>query len=289
MTLQRYGSINLRDQSSLQLSDSSSAHFIAFRAPSSVAASLTFQVPGTDLTNGVMVSDGSQNLSLALLVNANISGSAAIAYSKLNLTGSIVNADINASAAIVYSKLSLSNSIVNADINTAAAIAYSKLALSNSIVNADINTAAAIAYSKLNLSASIVNADIAAGAAIAYSKLNLSASIVNADIAAGAAISVSKLAAGSNGQVLETVAGVPTWSSVTLVSSFKSNWITADGTTKTVTHSLGSTDVIAQVFDKTDGSTIEVDSVVRTDANTLTLTASSAPGAAGWRVLILAI
>lgn len=61
----------------------------------------------------------------------------------------IVNADVSASAAIAYSKLALSNSIVNADINAAAAIAYSKLNLSASIVNADVAAAAAIAYSKL--------------------------------------------------------------------------------------------------------------------------------------------
>lgn len=35
--------------------------------------------------------------------------------------------------------------------------------------------------------------------------------LVNADVSASAAISVSKLAAGSNGQVLTIVAGVPTW------------------------------------------------------------------------------
>lgn len=62
------------------------------------------------------------------IVNADVSASAAIAYSKLSLTGTIVNADISASAAIVYSKLSLANTIVNADISTSAAIADSKLA-----------------------------------------------------------------------------------------------------------------------------------------------------------------
>lgn len=47
------------------------------------------------------------------IVNADISPSAAIAYSKLNLTGSILNADINASAAIATTKLAaLSASIV---------------------------------------------------------------------------------------------------------------------------------------------------------------------------------
>lgn len=41
------------------------------------------------------------------ITNANISGSAAIAYSKLNLATSIVNADVSASAAIAGSKLNL--------------------------------------------------------------------------------------------------------------------------------------------------------------------------------------
>lgn len=64
-------------------------------------------------------------------------------------TGGISNAQINASAAIAYSKLNLSSSIVNADISSSAAIAYSKLNLSASIVDADIASAAAIALNKL--------------------------------------------------------------------------------------------------------------------------------------------
>lgn len=40
------------------------------------------------------------------IVNADISAGAAIAYSKLNLTGDIVNADISSSAAIAASKIS---------------------------------------------------------------------------------------------------------------------------------------------------------------------------------------
>ena len=94
----------------------------------------------------------------------------------------ITNAHISATAAIAYSKLSLAGSVVNADVSATAAIAYSKLNLSASIVNADVAAGAAIAYSKLSLSASIVNADIAVGAAIAYSKLSLSNSIVAGDL-----------------------------------------------------------------------------------------------------------
>ena len=119
----------------------------------------------------------------------------------------LVNADVSASAAIDYSKLNLASSIVNADISNSAAIAYSKLNLSSSIVNADVSGSAAIAYSKLNLATSIVNADISGSAAIAYSKLNLSLSIVNADISTSAAIALSKLATQAANTVVANVTG----------------------------------------------------------------------------------
>lgn len=66
--------------------------------------------------------------SVTNIVNADIASGAAIAYSKLSLTGSIVNADISASAAIAYSKLTLTGAVVNADISASAAIVDTKLA-----------------------------------------------------------------------------------------------------------------------------------------------------------------
>ncbi len=54
-------------------------------------------------------------------------GSGAVTSAKI-LDGTIVNADINASAAIDYSKLNLTGSVVNADISASAEIAVSKLA-----------------------------------------------------------------------------------------------------------------------------------------------------------------
>jgi hypothetical protein len=105
------------------------------------------------------------------VTNSMVNSAAAIAYSKLNLSGSIVNADVFSGAAIAYSKLNLTGGIVNADVNASAGITYSKLTLTGGIVNADVNASAAIAYSKLNLAASIVNADVASGAAIAVNKL----------------------------------------------------------------------------------------------------------------------
>lgn len=56
-------------------------------------------------TAGIVHNNSSGVLSTSLIVNADVSASAAIAYSKLNLSGSIVNADISASAAIARSKL----------------------------------------------------------------------------------------------------------------------------------------------------------------------------------------
>jgi len=124
--------------------------------------------------------DVSADVKAGVIANTHIAAGAAIAYSKLALTGAVVNADIAAGAAIAYSKLALANSIVNADIASGAAIAQSKLALA--ITDAEVASGASIAQSKLNLS--IANAQVAAGAAIAYSKLNLTGAIVDADVAA---------------------------------------------------------------------------------------------------------
>lgn len=99
----------------------------------------------------------------------------------------------------------------------------------------------------------------------------------------------ARLPIGTTGQILTVVGGIPAWASPGSSSDFKANWVTGDGTTKTVTHNLGTLDIAVQLYDKTDGSTIEIDSVVRTDTNTLTLTSSEAPGAAGWRVLIQSV
>jgi hypothetical protein len=55
--------------------------------------------------NQPVIANGSSVLTSALITNAHVSPTAAIAYSKLNLANSIVNADINAAAAIADTKL----------------------------------------------------------------------------------------------------------------------------------------------------------------------------------------
>ena len=95
-----------------------------------VDAYITGTVPDGSITTA--------KLAAGAVTNVKVDAAAAIAYSKLALTGTIVNADVSASAAISYSKLNLATSIVNADVSASAAIAYSKLALTGAIVNADL-------------------------------------------------------------------------------------------------------------------------------------------------------
>jgi hypothetical protein len=86
------------------------------------AAQLTGTLPaisGVNLTalNATQLTSGTVPLArISGLLNAQVDAGAAIAYSKLALTGSVLAADITAAAGIPYSKLTLTNSLVNADL-----------------------------------------------------------------------------------------------------------------------------------------------------------------------------
>jgi hypothetical protein len=72
---------------------------------------------------------------------------------------------------------------------------------------------------------------------------------------------------------------------VTLAGNgFSDTWVS--GTTKAVAHGLGTRNVMVEVFDNVTYETVYLDSVVRTDTNTVTLTASVAPSGSGLTVLV---
>lgn len=75
-------------------------------------------------------------------------GTAAVTMTAAIGTGVIVDADVNASAAIAYSKLALTGAIVSTDI------------ANDTILNADINTAAAIDWTKLDISSTVSSTEI---------------------------------------------------------------------------------------------------------------------------------
>jgi len=162
---------------------------------------------------------------------------------------SITNSMINSAAAIAYSKLALTGSIVNADINASAAIAYSKLALTGAIVNADVSASAAIAYSKLALTGAIVNADISASAAIAYSKLALTGAIVNADLANMAESTIK-------GRAASTGTGAPVDLSATQATAILNNLVgdSGAGGTKGLAPAPAAGDAAANKFLAADGT-----------------------------------
>lgn len=125
------------------------------------------------------------------IVNADVSASAAISYSKLNLAGSILESDLGFTIATqaeldaheadttnIHGISNTANLVYTSD----ARLSDQRVPTDSSVTNAKVAAGAAIAYSKLALSGSITNADIATGAAIAYSKLALTNSIVNGDI-----------------------------------------------------------------------------------------------------------
>jgi hypothetical protein len=117
-----------------------------------LATGRTFQLTGDVEASGVTF-DGTGNVSLTTvigtgaIVNADINSAAAIAYSKLALTGAITSSDIT------------DGTIVNGDISATAAIAKTKLDLGGTITSADL------------VDGTIVNSDINASAGIALSKL----------------------------------------------------------------------------------------------------------------------
>lgn len=162
--------------------------------------------------------------------------------------------------------------------------------VADSITNTHINTAAAIAYGKLNLTNSIVNGDINSSAAIALTKLAALTNHNRALVSDNTGFIIeSSVTATELGYVSGVTSSIQTQLGTKLTaSSFKASWLTADGTTKVITHNLNNLDVIVQIYDTTTAQTIEVDTTVRTDVNTLTLTATQAP-ATSWRVLILSL
>jgi hypothetical protein len=174
-------------------------------------------------------------------------------------------------------------------------IIYNELDIWQKVINSSAVTSVngaqgAVTVNAINQLTGDVTAGPASGSQSQVATI-ASGAITDAKVSASAAIAVSKLAAGTNGYILQTVAGVPTWTTApTSVSSVKTLWVLADGTTKTINHGLNTRDVIVQIYDFNSiapFTEVNVDSIVR-NVNSVVLTASQPPPNS-WRVLILAV
>jgi len=162
---------------------------------------------GTAVSTGEQITATKMNLKLEVIVDADVSASAAIAWSKLAAltsahilvgNGSNVAVDVAVSGDITLANTGAvaiaSGAIVDADVNASAAIAFSKLAALASahiLVGNGSNVATDVAVSgDITLantgavaiaSGVIVDADVNASAAIAASKILISGAITLAD------------------------------------------------------------------------------------------------------------
>lgn len=142
------------------------------------------------------------------ITNAQISASAAIAYSKLSLTGSIVNADISASAGIALSKIAASNTnrLVQTSGSTlaeAAAITAARALISDSN---GIPTHSSVTSTELGYVAGVTSA--------IQTQLNLKMTdpmTTNGDIITRAAGVPARVGIGTEGYVLTVISGQPSW------------------------------------------------------------------------------
>lgn len=213
----------------------------------------------------------------ALLVNANIDAAAAIAYSKLALTGAILDADINASAAIAFSKMAaltaskLLESSAGGVVGVATGTGYAKLAsgapsYAATIPRADVATGTnyrilanssggAMSENAAITAAHVMYADangqIAGEATLATTRGGLNiASYTTGDLVYASSSSViSKLGIGSSGQRLIVSAGVPAWGSANAALAT---------TTKTTTYPIVNTDDVIACDATTGGSSFTV-------------------------------
>lgn len=280
MAKKLYGNLEIRSQQELRFFEAvaGGTQKVALKAAAAIGADFALTLPSVQASNDdVMKANSSGELSFGKIQTANISDSQ-VTYAKLSLDdGDIPQAKVTNLVSDLSGKLSTAlndaNIFVGNSSNVATAVA---LTGDISIDNTGLSSIA---------SGVIVNNDISSSAAIDFTKL---AALSQGSLLIGNASNQPEaLSIGSNGYVLKSNGTTASWQPDSGSSSVAVNWLDGDGVTKQVVHNLGSLDVIVQIYDKASGETIEVDSVVRSDTNTVDLTASEAPPSTDWRVIIL--
>ena len=130
--------------------------------------------------------------------------------SSMIANGAIVDIDVSSSAAIAYSKLNLGLSIVNSDISVSAAIANSKL--SGNPVSTNTASTIVLRDGTGNFSAGTITASLSGNATTAGTATNLAGTTANQIPYQSASGTTSYLAAGTVGQMLTQGASTPQWS-----------------------------------------------------------------------------
>jgi hypothetical protein len=255
----------------------------------------------TTPTTGTMLSADDEGDKLYLYGGASWSAKnfeATTASTGLTKSGFDIQLDSSsAGTALSFSSGTLSVSgVTDSEVDAAANIAHSKMAAltasramtTDGSGKSTVATTTAAELDFLSGVTSAVQTQIDSKAGTALDNLSVGSLAAESLLVGSSSSAVSSLAAGSNGDVLTVTAGVVGWSApVDGLNRVTATWALADGVSKAVAHGLGTKDVQVIIYDKATDESIFVDSVVRTDANTVTVTASEAPNASGWEVVII--
>lgn len=271
-----FGNVDIQTNQLLRFFDTDASARVSLKGPATLAADYDLILPSAQAANDDVVSaQSSGQLSFGKIANANIASGAAIDASKI-ADGSVSSTEFQ------Y----LAN--VTSDIQTQFS-GKASTALSN-LASVAINT---------SLISDTDNTDDLGSASIGWkdgyiNRLLLDSNSQTTSVKGSASASASveyslpPAAPAVDGYILSsTTAGVMSWVPDSASSSFAADWDNADGASVSIQHDLNTKDIIVQVYNKDDDSDIIVDSIVRDDADNITLTASEAP-AVSWRVVILA-
>lgn len=264
-------------------------------------AGVAFVLPSADGSSGqVLSTDGAGNLSFVGVASSVLAENNIRIGDSGNSQQSVDTSSLGDILADTVTGLTIkAGVIVDADVSASAAIDITKLAATADraleVGAGGAVQASAVTRTELNYLDGVTSAlqtqldgkqpldnDLTAIAALATTGLIVrdgTGSAVTRSIAAGSSkVSVTNADGFLGNPTVDITRG-----------EYKTNWTDADGSTLAVTHSLGTTDVMVQLFDTADGQTILVDTVERTDSNTVTLTGVNLPGSFDYRVLILEV
>ena len=286
MSTQKWGSLSLHNNSYIEFFDATDSHSIKLEAGASVASNITLTLPDSAgalmlnpmTTAGDTIYGGASGSPLRLAAGTGtqvLHGGTTPSWAAVSLT-----ADVSGTLPVGSGGTGVTSSTGTGSV-----------VLSNSptLVTPALGTPS---------SATLTNATglpIGAGTTGTLTETrggtNQTSYTTGDTLYASASNTLSKLPIGTSGQVLTVAAGVPSWATPpsSPVSTFKYEWVTSDTATVAITHSLGTKDVMVQVYDVSSGDSIQIDAIERTSTSVVTLTASAAPPATDWRVLILAL
>lgn len=271
-----FGNVDIQTNQLLRFFDADNSNRVAVKAPATVSSNFDLTLPAAQATNDdVVTAQSSGQLSFGKIANANIASGAAIDASKI-ADGSVSSTEFQYLANVTSDIQSQFGGKASTALDNLASVAINTSLISDTDNTDDLGSASigwATGYiNQLRMDSNGQTTGLQ-GSASASASVNYT---------------LPAAAPAADGYVLKsTMLGVMSWEPDASSASFAADWVTADGASKVVTHNLGTKDVIVQVYNEDDDSTIYMDSVVRTNTNSVTLTASEAP-ATSWRVVILA-